>query len=930
MRRPACTLIALFLVLTQALTLTQAQTPPAPKAAANGAKAKAATPAVFPPFLDCVFAGQRSLRGKLSAPAAAKDFKVERNYLAVPLDGDPVVDPSGFFVIKLKLAQGEFLRSNQGIQLSVGKASVVRVVDHCETPFVISGAPIVEQKPAGNSTLAPAASSTPATVPAPIAQTHAAAPPAEPPADTPASYIIEPLTAGAKTLKVQLFVPGTKVTEVQAYGKKLKASIEDPDHNLVSVVTLLDPLIAGQGIRAIVSTSGPTAEVVVGSATAMKGPATLLNAPRDGDTKVTGHFWDSTVTAATLKIDGTDLKDTDIKLTIEANKDFTIAFTDSTKKFVKDQKLIVTPNHGEPSAEVKVLAPKPECLPALITAPSAGDFVVKVTVRQPAKSFKVSINGKALDKPVDVGPKPTDTAAAKGPIAWEDDHNAGKYSIKLENPVTLNQSVQAVALDDKGNAQCEVSNAISVVIGLKPPTVEELKEGAKTVSGKLNDNGDHVRVTVLDHHKAFKEEKVVALDAGTKNFVAGLTSVLAEDDTVRVTSMRGTGDAAAESDPVEQRVETAEYNWGRVRAYFSLGANTSKDDSNFTKVRPYLSLNVDKNWFSSVHCVERPDLTKALAIVKHTWSDGESNRLHDALTELQTAAAAWEKAQKAHEAKTMTDAEYQNVAEVYQRSRAVVASILNQEDERLQEKYGRMGPIQLRALRDVRLRIDSDLNYRYEHEDWKWRCDRNADAPNYDPSWYVQLNTYFEARLQNAQSLAINNVSSTTLKDSDKVANFEFGIYAPFSSVKTSWKFDGQRQALFIAPLFKGGIETVPVTTPVAGQVSLDSRDAFKFLSGGVRLGHYRAFPNSHSVAPVLISWVDFTWGRWDRMLRGIYPPYSVPMRFEATGRLKIPYSPFTIGFTANTGPGHDEFSLFGGTRFDLSRILAKIAPVIK
>ena len=106
--------------------------------------------------------------------------------------------------------------------------------------------------------------------------------------------------------------------------------------------------------------------------------------------------------------------------------------------------------------------------------------------------------------------------------------------------------------------------------------------------------------------------------------------------------------------------------------------------------------------------------------------------------------------------------------------------------------------------------------------------------------------------------------------------------------MRTSWKFDGQRQALFIAPIFKGGIETIPLSTSPGritadGKVVLDSHDAFKFLAGGVRLGHYRAFPNSHSVAPVLISWIDFTWGRWDRMLRGDYPPYSVPMRFEST-----------------------------------------------
>ncbi|MBM3725818.1 MAG: hypothetical protein FJW40_10395 [Acidobacteria bacterium] len=52
--------------------------------------------------------------------------------------------------------------------------------------------------------------------------------------------------------------------------------------------------------------------------------------------------------------------------------------------------------------------------------------------------------------------------------------------------------------------------------------------------------------------------------------------------------------------------------------------------------------------------------------------------------------------------------------------------------------------------------------------------------------------------------------------------------------------------------------------------------------------------------------------------------------RFEVTGRLKIPYSPFQVGFSTNSGPGRDEFQLFAGTRIDLTRVLSKIAPNLR
>ncbi len=83
------------------------------------------------------------------------------------------------------------------------------------------------------------------------------------------------------------------------------------------------------------------------------------------------------------------------------------------------------------------------------------------------------------------------------------------------------------------------------------------------------------------------------------------------------------------------------------------------------------------------------------------------------------------------------------------------------------------------------------------------------------------------------------------------------------------------------------------------------------------------------------------TWGRWDRLPASdlLYKDGKVNVkdgkvhygtRLEVTGHLKIPYSPFTIGVRTNTGAGRDEYSVFAGTRIDLTKILSKIAPAIK
>jgi len=145
---------------------------------------------------------------------------------------------------------------------------------------------------------------------------------------------------------------------------------------------------------------------------------------------------------------------------------------------------------------------------------------------------------------------------------------------------------------------------------------------------------------------------------------------------------------------------------------------------------------------------------------------------------------------------------------------------------------------------------------------------------------------------------------------------------------------------LFIAPLAKGGIlTTTGQQTAEAKQFGQD--DVFNFFSFGAMLGHFRLhgrrtgshFEPDNDVAPELISWLTISRGRWENF--EVETPTGLkdaeghdimwrqrPWRWEALGRLKIPETPFIIGFDGNFGKGPDDVRFIFGTRFDIGKIL--------
>jgi hypothetical protein len=108
------------------------------------------------------------------------------------------------------------------------------------------------------------------------------------------------------------------------------------------------------------------------------------------------------------------------------------------------------------------------------------------------------------------------------------------------------------------------------------------------------------------------------------------------------------------------------------------------------------------------------------------------------------------------------------------------------------------------------------------------------------------------------------------------------------------------------------------------------SKDIYRMMTVGGRFG-FLAFSPTPNRAPELVSYIDFTYGRFDNYFVQKYddPAGGVrfPWRLDVTGLLKIPVTPVYMGFDLNKGVGPDNLSIFVGLRTDLSSLLSKLVP---
>jgi len=162
------------------------------------------------------------------------------------------------------------------------------------------------------------------------------------------------------------------------------------------------------------------------------------------------------------------------------------------------------------------------------------------------------------------------------------------------------------------------------------------------------------------------------------------------------------------------------------------------------------------------------------------------------------------------------------------------------------------------------------------------------------------------------------------------------------------WFWQNAPNALFIAPIAKVGFITPTGTTTTAGggaQTLVNPSQFYNFYGFGARVGHFKLSANSNA-APESLSYIDIVTGRFSNLdtlapildKDGNRTSTTYPVRrwrIGIEGVLKIPASPFVLGFNANIGQklltpptvqgAKDDLRFFIGAKFDIGKLVGKL-----
>ena len=163
---------------------------------------------------------------------------------------------------------------------------------------------------------------------------------------------------------------------------------------------------------------------------------------------------------------------------------------------------------------------------------------------------------------------------------------------------------------------------------------------------------------------------------------------------------------------------------------------------------------------------------------------------------------------------------------------------------------------------------------------------------------------------------------------SRKGALMQIGVYVPFYGPETSWVYDGAVNTFFIAPLFRGGIQTINGAD--GGQtVNQDGEpdDVYNYKAAGFGIGHLKLSGTTNQT-PEIISYLHFAWGTSEafKYKKAGTSVTLNPVRMLVEGRLKVPYTAMQVGFDANLGDGRDDVRFTFGTRFDIGEAISRVA----
>jgi hypothetical protein len=195
------------------------------------------------------------------------------------------------------------------------------------------------------------------------------------------------------------------------------------------------------------------------------------------------------------------------------------------------------------------------------------------------------------------------------------------------------------------------------------------------------------------------------------------------------------------------------------------------------------------------------------------------------------------------------------------------------------------------------------------------------------PKFIWLLNTWLEARLTQ-----IPTSNGTPTIQQFQGGSLEGGLYMPLILPQTQWTFNGEDNALFIAPLAKAGFDTPEsnaagsstTTGSATNTMTAVQNDLKHYYGFGFRLGHYKMPVDPTSEAPELLSFLDITGGKWQEY-RGTNNNASA--RLDINGRMKVPGTQFFVGAEVNAGQGPKDIRFTFGTTVDVGKLLGKLIP---
>jgi hypothetical protein len=196
--------------------------------------------------------------------------------------------------------------------------------------------------------------------PPPVGEAHVKSPEKPKPTanDALPSRILEPLYADSTTFKVQSHSSGAGLTEVDVNEENVKASMSTADAGVVTV-TLDKALPLNQEVQVLAAPAGASQRVTVIAkpkpGEPPEGLPTKVKQPYEGDTSLTVTVREIGVKKFDVTVNGEAAKTDDAKATNQEQGVYTIPFTGG-RKLKENESVVVSPDKGEPSGPVRVLA----------------------------------------------------------------------------------------------------------------------------------------------------------------------------------------------------------------------------------------------------------------------------------------------------------------------------------------------------------------------------------------------------------------------------------------------------------------------------------------------------------------------------------------------------------------------------------------------